>query len=80
MSAALFLSAEELAELTGRASSAGQRKWLKDNGYPFATNANKRPIVAREYLLNRLGVAATMSPHAMMAAVPRPNFGALKSA
>lgn len=80
MSAALFLSPGELAELTGRVSSAGQRKWLEDNKYRFALNANNRPIVAREYLLTRLGVAAAMSPEALMAVAPRPNFGALKSA
>lgn len=80
MSAALFLSPEELAELTGRVSSAGQRKWLVSNGFKFAVNANNRPIVARDYLLTRLGVAAAMLPDAVMASAPRPNFGALKSA
>lgn len=80
MTAPLFLTPVELAELTGRTSAAGQRKWLEANGYRFAVNANNRPIVARDYLLTRLGVvAAAVSQPAMLDAA-RPNFGALKAA
>lgn len=80
MTASLFLTPDELAELTGRTSAAGQRKWLDANGYRFAINANNRPIVAREYLLTRLGVAAAGASAAPAAAAPRPNFAALKAA
>lgn len=73
---ALFLTQTELAELTGRTSSAHQRKWLDANGYRYAVNANQRPIVAREYLLTRLGVA-TATAEATLTATPRPNFAAL---
>lgn len=73
---ALFLTPAELAELTGRAKSAHQRKWLDANGYRYALNANQRPIVAREYLLTRLGVA-TATAEAPVMATPRPNFAAL---
>jgi hypothetical protein len=80
MSAALFLTSEELAELTGRTSAAGQRKWLDAKGYRFAVNANNRPIVAREYVLTRLGVMAAGASDTQSIAAPRPNFAALTSA
>ena len=79
MSAPLFLTPDEVGELTGRTSAAGQRKWLEANGYRFAVNANNRPMVAREYLLARLGVAVASIDLAATAA-PRPNFAALKAA
>lgn len=78
MMSPLFLTPAELAELTGRTSAAGQRKWLEANGFRFAVNANNRPIVARDYLLTRLGVVAVAAPAVIDTA--RPNFGALKAA
>lgn len=80
MSSSLFLTAEELCELTGRATSLAQRKWLKANGYVFAVNANGRPIVAREYALTRLGVAAANLHDAPCNTGARPNFAALSPA
>ena len=80
MNASLFLTPGELTELTGRTSSAGQKKWLEANGYRFAVNANNRPIVAREYLLTRLGVAAASVADTTAAGAPRPNFAALRAA
>lgn len=77
VSASLFLTPDELAELTGRMTSASQRKWLDANGYRYAVNANNRPIVARDYLLTRLGVAATAAADLSTPAAPRPNFAAL---
>jgi len=79
VSASLFLTPDELAELTGRTSSAGQRKWLEDKSYRFAVNANNRPIVAREYVLTRLGVVAVGASESAAAEAPRPNFAALKT-
>jgi hypothetical protein len=76
----LFLTPDELSELTGRTSAAGQRKWLDANGYRFAVNANNQPKVAREYVLTRLGVAAAAYADAMAVSAPRPNFAALKAA
>jgi len=75
----LFLTPNELAELTGRTSSAGQRKWLDTNGYRFALNANNRPVVAREYVLSRLGVMQADSDVGNLS-IHRPNFNALSKA
>lgn len=76
---ALFLTPVEMVELTGRSTSAGQRRWLDANGYRFALNANSRPVVARGHVLARLGAAPADSA-APVAAVPRPNFDAIARA
>lgn len=76
---ALFLTPVEMVELTGRSTSAGQRRWLDANGYRFALNANSRPIVARGHVLARLGaIQADSSAPAVL--TPRPNFAAIASA
>lgn len=76
---ALFLTPVEMAELTGRSTSAGQRRWLDANGYRFALNANSRPIVARGHVLARLGATQTATSAAAVSA-PRPNFAAIAGA
>ena len=76
---ALFLTPRELVELTGRSTSAGQRRWLDANGYRFALNANSRPVVARGHVLARLG-AAQVDSATPIAAAPRPNFDAIARA
>lgn len=76
---ALFLTSVEMVELTGRSTSAGQRRWLDANGYRFALNANRRPIVSRGHVLARLGAIQTDSS-APAASAPRPNFAALAGA
>ncbi len=73
---ALFLTAIELVELTGRKTSSGQRRWLDANGYCFALNANSRPVVARGYVMSRLGVSRP-DVSARTDANARPNFAAL---
>lgn len=76
---ALFLTPVEMVELTGRSTSAGQRRWLDANGYRFALNANSRPIVARGHVLARLGAAQADTSAPTMPA-PRPNFAAIAGA
>lgn len=80
MSASLFLTPDELVELTGYSARHSQRKWLDANGYRYAVNANNQPKVARDYLLSRLGVVVAAAGNADPAATPRPNFAALKPA
>ena len=73
----LFLSKDEIAELTGYKLPAHQRRWLQERGWIFERNATNRPIVGRAYALSRLGGTkpATSAPPA--SSTPRPNFGAL---
>lgn len=80
MNAALFLTPDELVELTGYSMPRSQRKWLDANGYLYAVNANNQPKVARDYLLSRLGVVVAGARNADPVATPRPNFAALKPA
>ena len=74
----LFLSKDEIAELTGYKLPAHQRRWLQDRGWVFERNATNRPIVGRAYALSRLGGATHTAPTSSpSSSTPRPNFGAL---
>ncbi len=64
-----FLSAEEVAELSGvRTGRRGKSReelqaiWLRSAGIPFWTNARGRPIVARAAIEGRQAVAAAETP------------------
>jgi hypothetical protein len=75
VSAALFLTAAELEELTGYKRPHEQKKWLDDRRWRFETNAAGVPRVARAYLERRLvGEIHTAEPPP----VERHNFGALR--
>jgi hypothetical protein len=73
----MFLTAPELAELTGYQRHADQRKWLTARGWLFEVAATGRPIVARSYAESRLGGQA-----AAPATAPawRPNVAAIRKA
>lgn len=43
----MFLSADELATLTGRAAKSRQIAWLRANGVAFRVSATGHPVVAR---------------------------------
>lgn len=47
MTARLFLTADELAELTGRRLKSRQIYWLRAEGIPFRVNATGHPVVTR---------------------------------
>lgn len=47
MSSTLFLTDEELAQLTGRRLKSRQIQWLRQNGIPFRVNATGHPVVTR---------------------------------
>lgn len=53
MSETEFLTADELAEVTGYKHVASQREWLDKNGWPYVVNASGRPDWA--VLRTRLG-------------------------
>ncbi|MCO5096450.1 MAG: DUF4224 domain-containing protein [Rhodocyclaceae bacterium] len=71
--APLFLTPDELAELTGYARPFDQRRWLEVEGWVFAQNAARRPIVSRAYAETRLGGATVTDARPV-----KPNFDALK--
>ncbi|MGH8657525.1 MAG: DUF4224 domain-containing protein [Gammaproteobacteria bacterium] len=43
----IFLSADEIATLTGKRRKSCQIAWLKNSGIPFHVNASGRPVVTR---------------------------------
>jgi hypothetical protein len=51
----MFLTAEEIRELTGYQRYADQRTWLTNHGWRFEVNAAGRPIVLRSFAEKRLG-------------------------
>lgn len=82
MMTTLFLTHEELAELTGFKAPHCQNRWLTRNRWRFALNRRKAPRVARDYFKERMGCSgATGISHADLAnqaaAGEQPNFAAL---
>jgi len=50
----MFLTADELAELTGYRLHAYQRRWLAAHGWKFEVAATGRPVVLRAHAESRL--------------------------
>lgn len=51
----MFLTHEELIELTGYKRPDKQREWLRLRAYPFELDARDRPKVLRAAVERRLG-------------------------
>lgn len=51
----LFLTADELRELTGFKRPSAQARWLKSHGWPFEISALGAPKVLRGVAVARLG-------------------------
>lgn len=51
----MFMTAEEVADLTGYSKPSAQIKWLKAEKYGFAVGGDGRPKVLREVVIGRLG-------------------------
>lgn len=68
----IFLSSEELKELTDLKISKAQIRWLDKNNYPYAISAAGKPKVLRSLLLDRLQNVSTNSH------VSEPNFDAIR--
>ena len=57
----MFLTADELTELTGYMLTSYQVKWLDRHGYAFELSKAGRPKVLRAYVEKRLGLP-TVAP------------------
>ena len=66
----IFLSADELARLTGRDQTAAQRRYLTRKQIPHDVNAIGEILVSRSYIERRLSGAAGDSGTGEF----RPNF------
>lgn len=77
----LFLSREELAELTGFRASHCQARWLAGNRWRYVMTRRNEPRVAREHFNERMGCGGKASGHAdainQAAATEQPNYAAL---
>ncbi len=71
----MFLTADEMHELTGYQRCADQRKWLTSRGWVFEISAIGRPMVARSYAENRMGIPTATQKLRVM-----PNFASLRKA
>lgn len=69
----MFLSNEELAELTGCKRAKNQIRWLVQNGYKFELSAANKPKVLRALVERKMGVAVAKPPR-------QPCFEPLKKA
>ena len=69
----IFLSEDEVAELTGFKSRARQRQWLSERGWRFVLSGSGKPIVARKYAEKMLGCGSDDGTPSTLA----PNFGAI---
>ena len=49
----MFLTADELRELTGYQKPVLQRRWLAENGYSFDVRGDGKPVVSRAYYEGR---------------------------
>lgn len=54
----LFLTRDELHELTGLQQAAAQRRWLETHGWRYEIAANGRPKVARLYFERKMAEIA----------------------
>jgi hypothetical protein len=58
----LFLTAEQLEDMTGYRSHAGQIGWLRDNGYAFEVRKDGRPNVLLDQVRERQCRKAESTP------------------
>lgn len=56
----MFMTKDEVAQLTGRARPKEQTQWLESQRFGFVVGADGKPKVLREVVLARLG--ATRQP------------------
>jgi hypothetical protein len=68
----LFLSRDEVQELTGYKRAADQIRWLARARLPHAVNAAGRPVVSKAAAETMLG-----SPGNAVSARPEPNWAAI---
>jgi Domain of unknown function (DUF4224) len=65
----LFLSKDELADLSGVVRPTLQIRWLRDNGWRYSVDFNGKPRVSREHFSHRL--VFTALPEKAKTSTPR---------
>jgi len=72
-----FLTPDEVAALTGHRARDAQIAWLNACGWPYFTNAARRPIIGRWYVRLRLA-GITPTENGLRRASKEPNWEALE--
>lgn len=72
----MFLTADELHELTGRRRPSAQIRWLRDHSWTFVERADGRPAVSRREAERQLESGATRRAPAAV----EPDFTVLEKA
>ena len=52
----IFLTAEEIVDLTGLIQFRAQQRWLQEHGFVFHVRADGRPVVSRRHTEQQIGV------------------------
>lgn len=73
----MFLTADELRELTGYVYHSRQIEWLRRHNWKFEVTAQQRPKVARSYFESRLGAPSPRQEVEPVSSSVRPNFQAI---
>jgi hypothetical protein len=77
----LFLTHDELTELTGFKTPRGHAKWLDYNRWRFVLTRSQQARVSREYFLERMGLSRGKTGATALenqaAALVEPDFSAL---
>lgn len=68
----IFLSSEELKELTDLRIPKAQMRWLQNNAIPFAISAAGKPKVLRSFVIEKLQITTTTVKS------NEPNFDAIR--
>lgn len=63
----MFLTDEQVVELTGRTRPTAQIRWLKERGYPFELNADDKPKLLTTVVESRLGGRISPEPKLRLA-------------
>ena len=54
----MFLTADDLHELTGYQMPSAQKRWLARNGWEFVVSGMGKPKVLKAYAEQRMGLAS----------------------
>lgn len=75
----MFLTNEELKELTGYSFRSRQIEWLRNHNWKFEINARNLPKVARAYFEIRMGAGFPKETVNIPDTSVRPNFQILRN-
>lgn len=74
----MFLTADELRELTGRVRWSAQIRWLRDNHWAHTVTADGRPVVSKQEAERQLVTGSRAPPQD--AGTSEPDFAAARRA